>query len=103
MMFYISYYTTPDDVRASSPAANAKTLSISKAIAETGEKVKILSTCTVAKSGSGFVKGREFLVSENVCCKQIPFFITGFGPFRRLQYIIANIYLFLVLIFCTKT
>lgn len=101
-MFYISYYTTPDDVRASSPAANAKTLSVSKALAANGIKVTILSTCTVAKSGKGFVKGRRFSVDENVDCKQIPFFITGFGPFRRIQYILANIYLFLVLVLCTK-
>ncbi len=101
-MFYISYYTTHDDVRASSPAANAKTLSISKALAANGIRVTILSTCTVAKSGKGFVKGRRFSVDENVNCKQIPFFITGFGPFRRIQYILANIYLFFVLVFCTK-
>lgn len=101
-MFYVSYYTTPDDVRASSPAANAKTLSISKALAANGIRVTILSTCTVAKSGKGFVKGRRFSVDENVDCKQIPFFITSFGPFRRIQYILANIYLFLVLVFCTK-
>lgn len=101
-MFYISYYTTPDDVRASSPAAVAKTESIAKAFGANGIDVTILSTCTVAKSGSGFVKGRKFSVAENVSCKQIPFFITSFGPFRRLQYILANIYLFLTLVFCTR-
>ena len=101
-MFYISYYTTPDDVRASSPAANAKTLSISKALVANGINVTILSTCTVAKSGKGFVKGRKFPVDKNVNCKQIPFFITRFGPLCRIQYILANIYLFLVLVFCTK-
>lgn len=101
-MFYISYYTTPDDVRASSPAANAKTLSISKALAANGIDVTILSTCTVAKSGKGFQKGRKFSVGENITCKQIPFFITGFGPLRRLQYILANVWLFLTLVFCTK-
>ena len=101
-MFYISYYTTPDDVRASSPAAVAKTESIAKAFGADGIDVTILSTCTVAKSGSGFVKGRKFSVAENVSCKQIPFFITSFGPFRRLQYILANIYLFLTLVFCTR-
>lgn len=101
-MFYISYYTTPDDVRASSPAANAKTLSISKALADVGESVKIISTCTVAKSGRGFVRGRTFSVCENVTCRQTPFFITGFGPFRRLQYVMANVYLFLVLVLFAK-
>ncbi len=101
-MFYISYYTTPDDVRASSPAAVAKTESISKAFASNGIDVTILSTCTVAKSGRGFVKGRKFSVADKVTCKQIPFFITGFGPFRRLQYILANIYLFFTLVFRTK-
>ena len=30
-MFYIGYYTTPNDVRISSPAANAKIISISEA------------------------------------------------------------------------
>ena len=35
-MFYISYYTTPDDVRASSPAAVAKTESIAKAFGANG-------------------------------------------------------------------
>lgn len=101
-MFYISYYTTPDDVRASSPAAVAKTESISRALAANGIDVTILSTCTVANSGSGFVKGRKFTVDEKITCKQIPFFITGFGPFRRLQYILANIWLFFTLVFRTK-
>lgn len=101
-MFYISYYTTPDDVRASSPAAVAKTESIAKAIAENDIDVTILSTCTTAREGSGLVKGRKFLVDKNVICKQIPFFITSFGPFRRLQYILANIWLFLILTFRAK-
>lgn len=101
-MLYISYYTTPDDVRASSPAAVAKTESIAKAFAANGIDVTILSTCTVARSGKGFVKGRKFSVSDKVVCKQIPFFITNFGPLRRLQYILANIYLFLKLVFCTQ-
>ena len=83
-MLYITYYTTPDDKRKSSPAANAKALSISKALAANGIDVTLLSTCTVAKSGR-FIKGRRFEVSKGVTCKQYSLFNTGFGPLRRLQ------------------
>ena len=40
-MIYITYYTTPDDLRKNSPAANSKTVSISKALAKNGINVEI--------------------------------------------------------------
>lgn len=100
-MLYITYYTTPDDKRKSSPAANAKALSISKALAANGIDVTLLSTCTVAKSGK-LIKGRRFEVSKGVTCKQYSLFNTGFGPLRRLQYYIANARVFLTLLFKAK-
>jgi len=100
-MFYISYYTTPDDARKSSPAANAKTLSVAKSLASNGIDVEILSTCTVASKGK-FIKGRRFKVDDGIVCRQFSLFNTGFGPFRRLQYILANMRLFLVLLFKAK-
>ena len=100
-MLYIAYYTTSDDARISSPAANEKIKSISKAIGENGIPVKILSTCTVASKGR-FIRGRKFNLFKNVTCKQYPLFNTSFGPFRRLQYIWASIKIFFTLLFCVK-
>lgn len=96
-MIYIAYYTTADDARISSPAANSKTYSISKALAKNGIDVEILSTCTVAKSGR-FICGRKFNVADKVVCKQYALFNTNFGPLRRLQYYFANIRVFFELL-----
>ena len=100
-MLYIAYYTTADDKRLSSPAANAKIVSISKAIAKNDERVTVLSSCTVAKQ-KGFVKGRFFKLTDNVYCKQYSLFGTSFGPLRRLQYYCANARIFLTLLFKAK-
>ena len=100
-MIYITYYTTPDDKRKSSPAANAKAISISKALAKNGIDVKILSTCTVAKEGK-FIKGRKFKLQDGVECKQYALYNTSFGPFRRLQYYFANIRVFTYLLLHAK-
>lgn len=100
-MFYIGYYTTPNDVRISSPAANAKIISISEAFVANGIPVDIISSCTVAKK-NGYIKGRCFEISKDIKCKQFALWGTKFGPLRRLQYILANLRIFFLLIFFTK-
>ena len=100
-MLYIAYYTKPDDARLSSPAANEKIKSISKALGENGVSVEILSTCTVASKGR-FIRGRKFKVFDNVVCRQYSLFNTKFGPFRRLQYIWASLRIFFTLLFRVK-
>ena len=96
-MIYISYYTTPDDQRISSPAANAKTLSIARALRKNGHTVDILSTCTVAKKG-GLIPGRRLRLQEGISCKQYALINTKIGPLRRLQYWFANFRLFVELL-----
>lgn len=100
-MYRIGYYTTPTDERISSPAANAKIISISEAFAKNGIPVKIISSCTMAGE-KGYIKGRTFEISENIACKQFALWGTSYGPFRRLQYILANLRIFFLLVFDTK-
>ena len=98
-MYYIAYYTLPDDVRLSSPAANAKIPVIAKAFADAGEKVEIISTCTVVKDGvKGKIKGRSFKVDEGVECTQFSTYATKKGWLRHLLYWLANIKLFFKLL-----
>ena len=87
-MYYIAYYTLPDDKRKSSPAANAKIPIIAKALAFAGnEKIQILSTCTVAKNEvKGYIRGRKFDVDENVECVQFSTYATKKGWIRRFLY-----------------
>ena len=98
-MYYVAYYTLPDDKRKSSPAANAKIPTIAKALAAQGENVTILSTCSVVKDDvKGFVKGRKFNVDKGVDCLQFSTFATKKGFLRRLLYWRANIKLFFKLL-----
>ena len=97
-MYYIGYYTKPDDQRISSPAANAKILSISEALGRNAIDVEILSTCTVAR-GRGWIRGRRFELSDHVRCTQYGLYATKFGPLRRLQYYAANLRMFFTLLF----
>ncbi len=103
-MYYVAYYTLPDDQRKSSPAANAKIPVIAKVLADAiGTKVEILSTCSVAKDNvKGFLRGRRFSVDENVECLQFSTYATKKGWLRRLLFWRANIKLFFKLLTVKK-
>ena len=96
-MIYISYYTDSQDVRISSPAANAKTLSISRALQKNGYRIKIYSTCTTATKG-GWISKRNFDLDVGIACRQIGFFSSKIGLARRLQYYWANVRTFFTLL-----
>ena len=100
-MYYIGYYTPPGDVRISSPAANAKILSIAQALGENNIKVNILSTCTVA-SKKGFIPGRTLRLFENVKCRQYALYGTRPGLIRKIQHALANTRIFLTLLLRAK-
>lgn len=100
-MYYVGYYTTDDDVRVSSPAANAKIISISEALRNNGIQVEIISTCNTA-AGAGFIPGRKLFVEKGVSCRQIPFISTNMGFLRHIQYWLTNLWLSLFLMMKVK-
>ena len=98
-MYYIAYYTLPNDERISSPAANAKIPVIAKAFTKCGQKVNVISSCTVTTDNAkGYVKGRRFNIDKDVECTQFATFATKKGFLRRLLYWRANIKLFFKLL-----
>ena len=103
-MLYITYYTTADDVRISSPAANTKARCIAQALVKNREQVQMLSTCAVAKQGTQkrWIRGRRFTVDTGIGCKQFSFLRTAFGPLRRLQHYFFNLRIFLYLLLHAK-
>lgn len=100
-MYYIGYYTTDDDIRISSPAANAKIVSISEALVHNKINVEIISTCSVAEQ-KGFVHGRKIAVEDGVTCRQTSFFSSSIGFIRHIQYWLTNFWLLCFLILKTK-
>lgn len=100
-MIYVSYYSTPDDVRIASPAANAKVLSISRAIESNGERILIFSSTTRA-SVVGRIKGRDVEISLKTKCHQIGFYSSNNRWSRILQNLLGNLKVFGRLLFCTK-
>ena len=101
-MLYISYYTFPEDIRYSSPAANSKIVSISNALASNGQRVEIVSTSlSVKDSKTVYVHGCQKYLNEHILCHQFGFFNTNNRILKRLQQMAVNLRIFLLLLFKT--